>query len=393
MVLLVGLIFNGLERSRRRLHVPWDRRETGWQNPTLVRGRGLEASWDYAEQQQQPALSNTGAPTRRSNLSRLGLQAMRAHRRVAQAVVRNGVTDQVRRRKPNTAWSESDLDGNASVLCRSYDDLATVAEWTSAQPLPVDEVYFDAVETADLRAAKDDMSSLQAEHDHLATVRQNKQERCEAIQQELREIALSRVAPPAISEQRYLSSQMLAIEEARKAEGKYQGVLTGMVERSQVAYRQAEGELEALQRVARKCDKELRKAKKYRTSMTEQQETCIHELRKMRSTMHKVGKTRRAQLMQLTKLHGTERELMRRAVARELRKQDISQAVTGDLTLEDEKALQEYNTVMEIEASNRQGKQERGMHKHMGDMQQAMQLLCEVRLQHGHALLLRRCLD
>ena len=107
------------------------------------------------------------------------------------------------------------------------------------------------METADLRAAKDDMSSLQAEHDHLATVRLMKQVsppptahpslastspqpllilsqvRCEAIQQELREIALSRVAPPAISEQRYLSSQLLAIEEARKAEGKYQGVLTG----------------------------------------------------------------------------------------------------------------------------------------------------------------------
>jgi|EP01046_Picozoa_sp_COSAG06_P049225 hypothetical protein len=303
--------------------------------------------------------------------------AARQHRLVARAVVRSGASKQVLRRKRGQAWQESDIDGDASKLCRSIDDLATVAEWSSSRPLPAEQTYFDAVETADLRASKDDLSSLQAEHDYLAAVRVAKQARCESLQQALREVALARVEPAAVGEQKYLQSQMVAIDEARKAEAKYQQVLTGMVDRSELAYRQAEEELEALQRVTRKCDRELSKAKRYRTAMAQEQESCYHELRRMRATMQKVGKTRRAQLLQLTKLHGTERELIRRAVARELRKQEISQAVAGDLTSEDEQALQEYSAVMDLDASNRQTSLQRGMNKHMADMEQAMQLLCE----------------
>jgi hypothetical protein len=302
---------------------------------------------------------------------------MRQHRDVARAVVRSGASKQVLARKRTQAWQQSDLGGDASKLCRSIDDLATVAEWSSSQPLPVEETYFDAVETADLRASKEDVASMQAEHDYLAAVRVAKQSRCENLQQALREVALARLEPASVGEQKYLQSQMSAIDEARKAEAKYQQVLTGIVDRSELAYRQAQEELDALQRVTRKCDRELTKAKRYSTAMSQERDSCCSKLRQLRATMKKVDKTRRSQLLQLTKLHGTERELMRRAVAREMRKQEIAQAVAGDLCADDERALQEYSAVMDIEASNRQGSVQRGLQKHMASMEQAMQLLCE----------------
>ncbi len=302
---------------------------------------------------------------------------MRHHRTVARAVVRSGASKQALARRRNQAWQQSDLDGDASKLCHSIDDLATVAEWSSSQPLPVEETYFDAVETADLRACKEDLASMQAEHDYLAAVRVAKQARCENLQQALREVALSRLEPASVGEQKYLQSQMTAIDEARKAEAKYQQVLTGIVDRSELAYRQAQEELDALQRVTRKCDRELAKAKQYSTAMSQERDSCYNKLRRLRTTMKKVDKTRRSQLLQLTKLYGTERELMRRAVAREIRKQEIAQAVDGDLCAEDERALQEYSTVMDIEASNRQGAAQRGLQQRMANMEQSMQLLCE----------------
>ena len=302
---------------------------------------------------------------------------MRQHRLVARAVVRSGASKQALRHKRTQAWQPSDLDGDASMLCRSVDDLATVAEWSSSQPLPVEETYFDAVETADLRASKEDLASMQAEHDYLAAMRLAKQARCESLQQTLREVGLARVQPANFGEQQYLQSQMVAIEEARKAEAKYQQVLAGIVDRSQLAHRQAQGELEALQRVTKTCDRELVKAKRYSTTMAQERERCYGQLRQLRATMHKVEKTRRSQLLQLLKLHGTERELMRRAVARELRKQEIAQAVAGDLSAEDEQALQEYSTVMDFEATSRQGGVQGRLQTRMDSMQQAMQLLCE----------------
>ena len=70
------------------------------------------------------------------------------------------------------AWqSELLQEEQVSKLVRSAEDLATVDEWASSQPLPPDEVYFDAVETADLRACKEDVATLQAELDYRSAAR------------------------------------------------------------------------------------------------------------------------------------------------------------------------------------------------------------------------------
>ena len=314
------------------------------------------------------------------------MSSMRRHKKCAQAVVRSGAVKALRRRPlassgnsgSDRAWqSELLQEEQVSKLVRSAEDLATVDEWASSQPLPPDEVYFDAVETADLRACKEDVATLQAELDYLSAARLARQTRCEAVQQVLREVALARVEPTAASEQRYLASQMVALDEARKAEAKYQLVLRGMCSRSEQSHRNAKEELEALQRVSAKCDKEMAQAQKHKIGACQAAETLISEVQRMHTTMHRVGQTRRQQLLQLTKLRGTERELMRRAVARETRKLEISQAVAGDLDDDDEAALQELSTVMDLEESRRHGSGQRGVGKRLTDHETIMQDLCE----------------
>ena len=230
------------------------------------------------------------------------MSSMRRHKKCAQAVVRSGAVKALRRRPlassgnsgSDRAWqSELLQEEQVSKLVRSAEDLATVDEWASSQPLPPDEVYFDAVETADLRACKEDVATLQAELDYLSAARLARQTRCEAVQQVLREVALARVEPTAASEQRYLASQMVALDEARKAEAKYQLVLRGMCSRSEQSHRNAKEELEALQRVSAKCDKEMAQAQKHKIGACQAAETLISEVQRMHTTMHRVGQTRR----------------------------------------------------------------------------------------------------
>ena len=258
-------------------------------------------------------------------------------------------------------------------LCRLHADVEAVEAWSSHRPLLL---CSSKLELADLRECRADVAELRQELDEMLYARQAKQVKYEGLQAVLRQVALERSEPSVTEEKHYLLQQMRTIDEASKAEAKYQASLGSMARRARASHRSAQEELRALKRVLQKCDREMGRARKYERCMFNEKEAVVRELAQLQLSTGRLAVVRREQIAQLHRLRNTDDELLRRAVAREARKISISRTVAGDLEAEDEQELQRQSAAKSLR--DRVWKDAQAARTRANEWEASLQLLCEV---------------
>jgi hypothetical protein len=160
-------------------------------------------------------------------------------------------------------------------------------------------VFRRKLELQDLYECRTDVADLRAQHDALVAQRGARQRRFEALQEALLGAALARAEPSCAEERRYMLAQMAAVDEARKAETKYQSSLRAMVRRARGSHAVAQDEVQSMQRMLRKCAREMGRARKYERRMHQQKEVLVVELARVRGMQERVARSRARQLEQV----------------------------------------------------------------------------------------------